>query len=261
MTICPFAIYQPVSNHSGLLAAHMGLVVHVQVGSGSCYSEFNNPNSQASSTWQAMKDGTLLQFVDADYIAWTEMAGNGNYDSVETEGLPDEPFTDPQASTLAKLMAWGNQEFRWPLTLVDHGESGITTHAHYPSGDPDPTWGGHPCPGTVRSQQLPSIVKYAATLVAAPTPPTPNPPQEVEMFFAPHPSGNGYWIANANGAVFAMGASKYYGGGNNLPGGVKLNSPCTGISASPSGNGYWLVTAKGQVYAFGDAKSFGNAPV
>jgi hypothetical protein len=161
MTLCPFAAWQPVANHSGAVSAHLGLVVHVQVGSGSCYGEFNNPGSQASSTWQAMKDGTLLQFVDADVVAWTEMAGNGDYDSVETEGTPDEPLTAAQCATLARLIAWGHRTFGWPLQLVDHGGSGVTTHAHYPSGAPDPAWGDHPCPGSIRAAQLPAILQAA----------------------------------------------------------------------------------------------------
>lgn len=181
-TIYPKAVWQPVANHSGPVSAHQGLVVHVQVGAGSCYGEFNNPASQASSTWQAMKDGTVLQFVDADLIAWTEAAGNPYYDSVETEGTPDEPLTDAQCQALAELIAWGHQTFGWPLQLVDHGGSGITTHAHYPSGQPDPDWGNHPCPGPARAGQLPGIVATAQQIANGNTPaPTPVPAQEDYM--------------------------------------------------------------------------------
>ena len=178
MTLCPFAVWQQVANRSGPVSAHLGLVVHVQVGDGSCYGQFNDPASQASSTWQAMKDGTLLQFVDADVIAWTEAAGNPFYDSVETEGLPTEELTPAQCATLARLIAWGHRTFGWPLELVDHGGSGITTHAHYPSGAPDPAWGDHPCPGPLRAAQLPAIVAAAAELVAPAPPARPAQPKE-----------------------------------------------------------------------------------
>lgn len=181
-TICPFAVYQPVANHSGTLSSHLGLVVHVQVGDGSCYGEFNNPASEASSTWQCMKDGTLLQFVDADLVAWTEMAGNLYYDSVETEGTPDEPFTDAQCATLARLIAWGHHTFGWPLQLVDHGQPGVTTHAHYPSGQPDPAWGDHPCPGSLRSGQLPAVLEQAMGIANAPRPVLPPPTEEDPLF-------------------------------------------------------------------------------
>ncbi len=139
--------------------------MHVQVGTGSCYGEFSNPANQASSTWWIGVDGTLEQYVDADMTAWTEMAGNPYYDSVETEGTPDQPWTDAQQATLARLIAWGHQTFGWPLALVDHGGSGITTHAHYPSGVPDDAWGGHPCPGPVRTAQLPSVLAAAVAIV------------------------------------------------------------------------------------------------
>lgn len=200
-TIFPGAVYQPVANHSGPLSSHLGLVIHVQVGDGSCYGEFNNPSSQASSTWQCMKDGTLLQFVDADLVAWTEMAGNPYYDSVETEGTPDEPLTAAQCQTLAKLIAWGHKTFGWPLQLVDHGQPGVTTHAHYPSGQPDPAWGNHPCPGPTRAGQLPGILAAARQIVGtALVPATTSPAQEEDMAIAEiwHDNANQY-IVWANG--------------------------------------------------------------
>jgi hypothetical protein len=181
--ICPFAVWKPVPSHSGPVAAHYGLVVHVQVGTGSCYPEFSNTANQASSTWWIGQDGTLEQYVDTDNTAWTEMAGNYYYNSVETEGVPTDPFTDAQCATLTRLIGWGHETLGWPLVLVDHGGVGITTHAHYPSGQPDPAWGGHPCPGPVRAGQLPAIVAAAAG--PAPTP-KPTPLKELPMQFICH---------------------------------------------------------------------------
>lgn len=167
MPIVPWARYEPVDSHSGPVAAHLGLVVHVQVGSGDCFGEFSNPNNQASSTWWIAQSGALVQYLDSNLTAWTEAAGNPDYCSVETEGEPTEPLTTAQAGALALLIAWGHKVHGWPLVLVDHGGEGITTHAHYPSGDPDPAWGGHPCPGPIRSAQLPGIVTAAEGLVRA----------------------------------------------------------------------------------------------
>ncbi len=77
------------------------------------------------------------------------------------------------------------------------------------------------------------------------------------------PSGSGYWLADAEGAVSA----------HNLPGygsmaGTPLNAPITHIVATPDGGGYWLVAADGGTFAFGDAGFYGsmggrplNAPV
>ena len=162
--ICPLATWRPVPSHSGPMSAHLGLVVHVQVGSGSCFAEFDIPANQASSTFWIGVDGRLEQYVDTEVMAWTEMAGNGLYDSVETEGQPANPLTARQADMLAALMAWGHHVLGWPLVLVDHGGTGVTTHAHYPSGAPDPAWGGHPCPGPVCAGQLPAIVAAAVAL-------------------------------------------------------------------------------------------------
>jgi hypothetical protein len=162
------------------VAAHLGLVVHVQVGDNSTFGQDNDARSEVSNTFWCGRDGTLEQMVDTDLMAWTEEAGNGFYSSVETEGFPTEPLTIQQVTTLAGLYAWGHRVHGWPLRTCDHGEAGLTTHAHYPSGDPDPSWGGHPCPGPLRSAQLPRIVAAAARLVDAagrlPIPsPTPTP--------------------------------------------------------------------------------------
>ncbi|HET7489801.1 MAG TPA: PQQ-dependent sugar dehydrogenase [Acidimicrobiales bacterium] len=42
-------------------------------------------------------------------------------------------------------------------------------------------------------------------------------------------------------------------------GGLRLNSPVTGMAATPSGRGYWMVAADGGVFAFGDAPFLGSA--
>lgn len=162
--ICPGATWRPVQNHGGpipVVVSGRGLVVHVQEGNGSPWGWFNNPASQVSSHWWISKAGVLEQYVDTDFEAWAQMAGNASYHSVETEGLASEALTTAQAVMLAALYRWGHQMFGWPFQTCDHGGRGLTTHAHYPSGIPDPAWGGHPCPGALRAGQLPSILKLA----------------------------------------------------------------------------------------------------
>lgn len=92
-------------------------------------------------------------------------------------------------------------------------------------------------------------------LPSAAPPAPPAPPKEEDMLIASTASGNGYWIVNAQGAVYAYGDAAYLGGINNagpnrttalLPGDFP-----TGIAAAPSGKGYWIVTQQGYVYAFG----------
>ena len=178
---CPFANWRPVANHSGPMTGHLGFVVHVQVGTGSCYGEFNTAGSQASSHFWVAQDGTLEQYVDTDFIAWAEMAGNGEYVSCETEGTPDTEMTGAQVAALGRLLAWLHAEYSIPLQTCDHGGQGMTTHAHYPSGTADPDWGNHACPGPLRSAQLPAILAAAQHIDLQNNPPA---PEEDDMAIA-----------------------------------------------------------------------------
>ena len=172
---CPFATWRPVANQSGPMAAHLGFVVHVQVGTGSCYGEFNNPAAQASSHFWCAADGTLEQYVDTDFIAWAEMSGNGSYISCETEGDVTTPLTGAQLKTLAHLYQWLHVVHGIAFQVCDHGGQGITTHCHYPSGDPDPAWGDHLCPGPLRLAQVPVILAMARGLDFQANKPAPAP--------------------------------------------------------------------------------------
>ena len=67
---------------------------------------------------------------------------------------------------------------------------------------------------------------------------------------AGHPSGNGYWLVDAAGNVFAYGSAPDLGG---LPSKYGFWDWTVGIAPTPSGNGYWLATLGGKVYPFGDA--------
>jgi hypothetical protein len=66
----------------------------------------------------------------------------------------------------------------------------------------------------------------------------------------------GYFLAGANGAVFAAGDATYEGGANSSP----LSKPVVGMAATPSGKGYWLAASDGGVFAFGDAPFQGSLP-
>ena len=155
MTICPLAAWRPVQNHGGNMAAHLGLILHVQEGLGSLQGWFNNPHSQVSSTFWVAKGGALEQYVDADWNAWAQAAGNGQYNSVETEGFHGEALTDAQIQTLAKLYAWGQHVYGWPGQSADSpGQTGFGWH-----GMGGNLWGGHfGCPGDQRRGQRKQIL-------------------------------------------------------------------------------------------------------
>ncbi|HVL93002.1 MAG TPA: hypothetical protein VM264_06615 [Acidimicrobiales bacterium] len=76
--------------------------------------------------------------------------------------------------------------------------------------------------------------------------------------------GNGYWLAGADGGVFALGNAAFHGSA----GALRLTRPIVGIAATPTGKGYHLVAGDGGVFAFGDAEFKGstggrllNAPI
>jgi len=68
------------------------------------------------------------------------------------------------------------------------------------------------------------------------------------------PDGGGYWLASANGGVFAFGDATFY---NSLAG-VDLAKPIVGIASTPDGKGYWLVASDGGIFAFGNAPFYGS---
>src|SRR5438309_805659 len=66
---------------------------------------------------------------------------------------------------------------------------------------------------------------------------------------APTPTSGGYWLAAADGGVFALGGAAFLGS----TGAIRLNRPVVGMAATPTGRGYWLVASDGGVFSFGDA--------
>jgi len=81
---------------------------------------------------------------------------------------------------------------------------------------------------------------------------------------APAPTGQGYWIVDAAGDVYANGNASFLGDLHGTP----LAKPIVGVAATPSGQGYWMVAADGGVFSFGNAGFHGseggmtlNAPI
>ncbi len=78
------------------------------------------------------------------------------------------------------------------------------------------------------------------------------------------PSGNGAWLAAADGTVVPVGdATSYIPPCTTQCPSVPANhqvvtAPVTGIASTPSGQGYWLVGADGNVYNFGNAPYLGS---
>jgi CHAP domain len=67
-------------------------------------------------------------------------------------------------------------------------------------------------------------------------------------------SDEGYWLASADGGVYAVGNAGFYGS----LGALHLQGPVVAMAATPDGRGYWLVALDGGVFAFGDASFYGS---
>jgi hypothetical protein len=64
----------------------------------------------------------------------------------------------------------------------------------------------------------------------------------------------GYWLASADGGVFAQGNAGFYGS----LGALRLQGPIVAMAATPDGQGYWLAAMDGGVFSFGDAAFYGS---
>ena len=103
----------------------LGVVEHVTAGEGDPYYEFANPANQVSSHFGigngqgGMADGLVEQYVDTANKSWAQGAGNTQYLSVETEGVPTQPLTNNQILAFAGIMAWAHNLYNIPLVISD----------------------------------------------------------------------------------------------------------------------------------------------
>jgi len=65
----------------------------------------------------------------------------------------------------------------------------------------------------------------------------------------------GYWLVASDGGIFSEGGAPFKGS----TGGMTLNKPIVGVTATPDGNGYWLVASDGGIFNYGDA-AFDGSP-
>ena len=157
----PGAAWKPLPRNfsPGARTAQLGLILHVQAGNGELSGWFSNPSAQASSTFWVSKTGQIYQYMEAGADkSWAQAAGNGLYDSVETEGVPSEPLTDAQVAALAALVRWEHETYGMPYTVINTpGARGFGWH-----GMGGAAWGGHTgCPGDLRRAQMQHIIDVA----------------------------------------------------------------------------------------------------
>jgi hypothetical protein len=154
----PGAKWRPISYRAAagkFTHPPLGYIVHVPVSNGSLFPYFNGLKSPARKFCTAFifKDGTSEQYTTLDMKAWAQGDGNGDYWSFEVEGFPNEPMTDSQLDTLARWHKFLGTEDR---IATAPGQRGIGTHQMGGR-----AWGGHSCPGPIRTAQLPQIIQRA----------------------------------------------------------------------------------------------------
>ena len=76
----------------------------------------------------------------------------------------------------------------------------------------------------------------------------------LRLGMASTPTGQGYWVVQSDGKVYAKGDATDFGSMLGQP----LNRPLVGIAATRTGRGYWLVAEDGGIFSFGDARFFGS---
>jgi len=87
---------------------------------------------------------------------------------------------------------------------------------------------------------------------AAPTSPLPAPVTTI----ASSDDGQGYYLANAAGAISVHGDASFRGAAN----GLALSGPIVHMQTTADGGGYWMVGSDGGVFNYGDARLEGSLP-
>jgi hypothetical protein len=211
---------------------------------------FANPSSGVSSH-VGIDDapGVVGEYVRRQDKAWTQ--GNANPYSVAAELCAFASWSSAEWARhpvmLENTAAWVAEEcaaFGIPLRKLSPGEAqgssamGVCQHA-----DLGASGGGHwDCgPGFPMDE----VLRMAAGTAAAPA------EEESEDMIA-STTGDGYWTATTDGAVYAFGDAQFAGNAHG-----KVTGRIVGITGRDK-DGYWLLGSDGGVFAFGSANYHGR---
>jgi LysM repeat protein len=168
MAIMPGVTVRLVPNRTkGGQDSVQGIILHIMQGSlDGSDSWFRNTISQASAHFGVGKKGAIYQWVDTDDRAWAQAAGNRNWLSIEHEGYAGDTLTAPQLAATAKIVAWAQQIYKFPLQATD-STSGKGVGWHGMGGS---LWGGHTgCPGDPIKNQRAAIIAAAKAIITPTT--------------------------------------------------------------------------------------------
>lgn len=137
----------------------LGVILHVNVDETGTPDSFWGPGNPGDvcPNFQVYKDGSIHQMLPLDWQPWCQIDGNFQYAAIETAGLPNEPLTDAQLHACAKIVRAYHEQMGMELRIADTpGAKGLGTHEMGGA-----AWGGHPCPGAIRSGQRRLILALA----------------------------------------------------------------------------------------------------
>lgn len=169
----PGAVWKPIKgNYTRRVRARTDCVIlHIAVTeASSLHGWFSNPKAYASSHFYVRRDGTIEQYLGAEYISWANGAGNYRAITVETQGMGTGKWTSQQVEALARICAFAKSKFGVTMALMPNSKPSSKGVGYHRLGcDPWRVAGGESwskaygkiCPGGERIPQIPGIVALA----------------------------------------------------------------------------------------------------
>lgn len=180
----PGATWKPLGTQTEPLITPRILVFHTMAGYlGGSDSHFRRGNGAGydgpeahfgvGGPWDKGLDGAVWQWQDCNRQADAQAWGNGYCTSIETSdgAVSSRPWSSKQIAALVSLATWWCRQTGAPARLVTSvSGSGFGYHSQFAAWNPS----GHACPGSVRVNQLKTIVipAVADLLTPKPKPPT-----------------------------------------------------------------------------------------
>lgn len=174
MAVMPGAIYRPVpAKGRGRRIKGRGICLHVAASEGaSLFGYFSTASSD--SHFYVRRDGTIEQYVDTDFVAYANVAGNATLISVETQGgltnADGEPWTPAQVAALGRLVRWAAAIDGFPIKpMPDSRPTSRGVGYHRLGVKPWVVAGGElwssavgkVCPGAAKIAQVPNVIAAA----------------------------------------------------------------------------------------------------
>lgn len=183
-----------LSGYTKRMSAYRGVVDHVAVSE----APFPSYAPGSAAHFYIRKDGGIVQQIDTAYRGGHSYEGNATLIGKETQGgvydANNEPWTEAQCESSAKINAWLHQTHGIPLQMMPNSLASSTGFGYHRQGI-DGNFGpyaykgrvtggqlwsrsfGKICPGDAKIAQIPGIIARAAVLagttvvVTNPTPP------------------------------------------------------------------------------------------